>query len=307
MALLDANIQAARVTFETLVDSAFEKSRSAGLESRFSRAFSGSNGLSVELNLPGAHPAFEDWTDEAHFSGVRMYKKTINFGKKKVGIELKREDVVYDKSGAVGQALARLASDTPYLKEKMVIEKLATNPTGLDGVSLLNDSHPFGSVTTWDNLVTTSLSFDTFNTGRAAMRTLLDEHAEPLQIEPDVLLVHPDEERVALEIAKADERPISVGTAGAINTAGVGGAQVTNVYRGIVDVVVSPRWTSGDWLLMDSRYAPIALATWREPESVITDDMSGESRQRRDVFLYAVEADIRAEGLYPYGVYGAIA
>lgn len=303
----ESNLQAARTTFETLMDSALSRLRQGGLESLFAARYDGGGSAALEIDMPGAVPAFEQWTDEAHFNGLREHKVSIPFAKYKAGVKLKRQQVVYDQAGTVGHALANLTSDVAYLWEKLVIEKLAANPTGIDGVSLLNDSHSFAADGgTWDNKVTTALSFDAFDSARAAMRALKDEFSEPLGIEPDTLLVHPDEERVALEIAQADNRPISVGTAGAINTVGIGATGVTNVYRGSVNVVVSPRWTSGDWLLLDSRYKPIALAVWRDPEAVISDDMAGESRQRRDDFLYAVEADVNTAGLQPYGVYGKI-
>lgn len=302
-----SNVQSARTTFETLVDGALQQQREQGIWQALSRRYTGGDSIAYEVNMPGATPNYEQWVGEKPFGGFRKLTKTINFAKYHKSLELSRESVVYDKTGSTAAAMSYFVSDAGYIWDKLVIEKLAANPTGLDGVSLLNDSHPFAvNGGTWDNKVTTALGFDTVNTGRAFMRSLKDEFGEPLNIEPRILLVHPDQERTALEIAQADARPISVGTAGAINTVGIGATGITNVYRGTLDVVVSARWTAGDWLLIDPRFPPIGLVVWRDPETVIADEMEGETRMRRDLFLYSIEADAAADGLQPYGVYGKI-
>lgn len=301
-------VQSARTLFETLMDGALERLNSGGLESVFAREYAGQDGQAITITMGGANPAFEAWEDEAHFGSLREHSVSMPFARQKAGLSLSRAEVVYDQTGTVEQKLSSFTANVGYLFEKLVIAKLASNPTGIDGVSLLNDSHPFAqSGGTWDNSVSTALSFDAVKVGKAAMASLKDEYGEPLDLSPNVLLVHPDEERTAREIAQADDRPISVGTAGAINTVGIGATGVTNVYRGAMDVIVSPRWTSGDWLLCDTRYAPIALGVWRRPEAIVSDDMSSELRQRQDKFLYAIESDVNTCGLQPYGVYGKIA
>lgn len=300
----EANIQAARTTYESLMDTALDQARSAGLETSFSQRFN-ADGNAYELSMGGAVPAFEQWVGRRSWRGFRVLKKTIPIDKQATGVELSREQVVYDTTGLVETKLRQVASDTSYLYEKLVIEKLADNPTGIDGVALMSGSHPYAeSGGTWDNQSGNALSFDEFDTARAAMRSLKDEEGEPLDIEPRILLVHPDEERTALEIAQADARPISVATAGAINSGGIGATGITNVYRGTVDVVVSSRWTSGKWALLDPRYAPIALCVWRDPESFIDDDMSSGRRMDDDTFRYGAEADVNCDGFQPWGVYG---
>lgn len=303
----EANVRNARTTFETLVDGALQQQREQGIWQAFARRYNGGDSIAYQINMPGATPNYEEWVGEKPFGGFRKLSKTIGFKKYHKSLDLPRESVVYDKTGTTAAAMREFVSNVAYVWDKLVFDSLKANPVGIDGVSLLNDTHPFGaSGGTWDNKVTTALSFDAINTGRAFMRSLTDEFGEPLGIEPRVLLVHPDQERTALEIAQADARPVSVGTAGAINSGGIGATGLTNVYRGTIDVVVSARWTSGDWLLVDPRYSPIGLVVWRDPETVIADDMEGETRMKRDLFLYSVEADAAASGLQPYGVYGKI-
>lgn len=302
-----ANIQDARTTFEVLVDGALSQQSDTGAWQSFARRYTGGDALAYQVIMNGSQPAYERWAGEKAFSGHRKLTKTITFDKYHKSQALSRETVVYDKTGATAQALSDFVSDAGYIWDKLVFDKLKTNPTGIDGVTIVNDSHPYGaSGGTWDNKTTDALSFASYKAARAAMLALTKENGEPMSLNPRVLLVHPDEEQVALEIAQATDRPVAVGTAGAINAAGIGGSAITNVFRGTIDVVVSPRWRSGDWLLCDPRFAPIGLVVWRDPEAVIADDMEGDERMKRDQFLYSIEADANCDGLQPYGVYGKI-
>ena len=296
-------LQAARTTFETLVEK-LEPSGS-GLASLFAYRKGGEGGQAIEFDMAGAAPGWRRWVGPKQFEGLREMSVTCPFDKYYKPLKLKRKDVVNDKTGTVGQRMADFLGPHDYLYDKLVVEKLAANPTCIDGARLISDAHPYGeSGGTWDNKVTTALSHEAFRVGRAFGRSLKSEKGEPLEIDYDTLLVHPDEERTAIEIAQADTRPVSVATSGAINGA-AGATSIANVYKGIVNVVVSPRFTSGDWMLMDSkRGKPIGLGVWRDPEAHITDDMSGEHRQIFDEFLYAVESDVNTCGLLPYGVYG---
>jgi len=297
-------IAAARTTFTTLVSSALDRLKAGGLETTFAQRFTG-EGSAVTITMAGAMPAFAAWEGDAVFGGFREYSITCPFGRQKAGVALKREQVAYDKTGMVGQKLANFTSDVGYLYEKLVIERLVANPTCLDGVALLSNTHPFGDAagTVWDNLTTDALSFTAYDAARAVGEAFTDEAGEPLNLNYDTIIVPPNLRRTALEIANAEDRPVSVSTVSALNGV-VGATGITNVYKGDLTVIVSPRMTASKWIMMDSRYKPIGLVVWRDPEAHVTDDMSGEIRQRRDDFLYGIEADVRCVGLQPWGVYG---
>lgn len=304
--LNESAVADARTTYETLANSALTGTV-APVWQAFARRVD-PNGVAHDVTIPGATPAWKEFLGQRVYDSSRLYSKRVPLKLYDKYLELKRSQVVYDPSGSVAAMLSDFTKDLGSFFDKFAIEKLGTNPTGADGVSLLSDSHPFASGGgTWDNKTTDALSFASFKTERARMRSLKKENGELIGLEPKILLVHPDEEEIALQIAQADSKPVSVGTAGAINTAGIGGSAITNVFRGSVDVVVSGYWTAGNWLLVDPRYQPLVVPVWRDPEVVIVDDMTSHKRVENDTFLYGVEADANFDGLQPWGVAGKIA
>lgn len=299
----------ARTMFETLVG-ALQGKRSQGAWTRIAKLVKGVGSIAHETIMPGATPTWVEWTDEADFGGFRKLSRRTPLKKYHKTLALDRTSVVYDQDGSTAAAMEAFLGDFEALYDKLVFDMLMTNPTGIDGVALLHDSHPYGSSTTWDNKNGSALTFGTFQTEVERMMALLDEQGEPIGLNPNVLVVGPSSRQIAKEIVGAEDRPIAVSTAGAYTpTAGIVGAtSITNIYKADNwELIVSPRVTSTNWCVIDSRYPPLKLVEWRSPEAVILDDMAGETRARRDEFLYKVEADMAADGVQPYGIAGTIA
>lgn len=300
------NVANARTVFTTLVDGALQQDRNSGAWQSIARRYEGSGGRSIQITAVGATPDYEQWKGQKNYRGFRKLKVNCSFDKWHKSMELDRADVVNDQDGSTAVGLAAFARDVGYVYDKVAFAKIVTNPTVADGTALFATSHNFG---TYNNKTTSALTFTTFDAGRVAMRNQTDEWGEYLNVMPDTLVVNPDEERIALEIAQADSRPVSIGTGSdivGISGAGIGATQITNIFRGMVTVIVTPRWPAGDWMILDSRYPPIGLGVWRDPEVHIADDMSDSERMNRDVFLYSVEADLNAVGVTHQGVYGKL-
>lgn len=302
----ESAIADARTTFETLANSALN-SNASPIWQAFARRVSPNGSIAHETSIPGATPAWKEFKGQREYDSARVYTKRTPLKTYDKYLRLPRTTVTNDQSGTVANMLSEFTADLGQFFDKFAIETLASNPNGADGVALISDSHPFAyGGGTWDNKTTDALSFASFNAMRAAMRSLKKENGEPIGLEPRVLLVHPDQEEIALQIAQSDQKPVAVGTAGAINTTGIGGSSIANIFRGSVDVVVSARWNSGDWLLMDPRFPPLIVPVWRDPEVVIVDDMTAHQRVENDMFIYGVEADAAFDGLQPWGVGGKI-
>jgi phage major head subunit gpT-like protein len=307
MAILNNDAVAdARTTYEALFNSALQSNRAQNAWSRVARKVTGT-GIAHQTIVPGATPTWTEWVGEKDFGGFRKYARTTPLKTYHKSIELKRSDVVYDKDGSTGAALNTLVRDFDALYDKLVFDKLSANPTGVDGVALLHATHPFGSSTTWDNITSTALSFSEFDTMVEDMMNLKDEFGEPLNLRPRVLVAAVDIRREAMEIVGAEDRPIAVGTAGAINSAGIGATGITNIYKSDNwELIITPRFTAGQWVIIDPDFPPIKLVEWRAPEPIIVDDMTADTRVRQDVFLYGAEADIAADGEQPWGIAGKL-
>jgi phage major head subunit gpT-like protein len=306
MAILNTDAVAdARTTFEALAKSALQNNKANGAWSRVARRVS-ADGIAHQTIIAGATPAWSEWVGEKDFGGFRKYARTTPLKTYHKSIELKRADVVYDKDGSTAAALNTLVRDFDDLYDKLVFDKLSANPTGVDGAALLSATHPFGSSTTWDNLTSTALSFSEFDAMYEDMINLKNEFGDPLNLRPRVLVVACDIQREAREIVGAMDRPVSVSTAGAMNGA-AGATGITNIYKGDnFELIITPRFTSGQWVMIDPDFPPIKLAVWREPEPIIVDDMTADQRVRKDVFLYGAEADIAADGEQPWGIAGKL-
>jgi len=219
-------------------------------------------------------------------------------------------------------------ADIAYAPDRLVFTSLLSNPTCIDGGSLLSTTHSFGNAGgTWSNKVTTALSFSTVNTGIAAMKSLLDEQGEYFDLVPKILLVGTANERTALEIAGigADTRPVGIKTDGTLDaTSNIqSGTSIGNVYKGRLTVIVSPRFEDGtntaSWFLIDPRYPAMGWlnggGTPNDGEmsgkgpsvtTTIIDQPNQDIPANEDNFAYGVQFDGRAFGLAPYGIYGRV-
>lgn len=115
---------------------------------------------------------------------------------------------------------------------------------------------------------------------------------------PDTLIVGGKNRRIALEVAKADQRAVVVD-----DTGGVGGSPsagvttIPNVFVGEVDVIVLPELSGSYddyWFLVDSSKAlikPIIVQMNRPVQPVVLDAMDGERRYSLDEFVYGLEGD----------------
>ena len=308
--LNESAVADARTLFETLTNSALQSARANGAYSRLARVVDGATGIAHETVIAGATPTWAEWTDEADFGGARKYSRRTPLKKYHKTLALDRVQVTQDQDGSTASLMQSFltSNGVEYLFDKLVFDSLNSNPTGVDGVAILSDTHPYGSSTTWDNKNAGALTFASFQTEVERMMGLLDEHGEPLDLQPKVLVVGTGQRQIAKEIVGAEDRPVAVATSGSHASGTVGATQITNIYKADNwELIVTPRMSSTNWCIVDPRFPPLKLVIWRKPEPIILDDMNGEHRARKDEFLYKLEADIAADGEQPWGIAGYIA
>src|SRR5687768_12417655 len=148
------------------------------------------DGQYLEIDAIGPSPVVREIVGSRRFASMRAYARRERV--KRYGpdaIERPRLQVDKDKSGLEAKFLSDYLSASANFFEDPVTAFLFTNPTGIDGVSLLNDSHPYAySGSTWDNKVTDALSPSSFDTGISAMSGLRLENGRPAGFFPTHLM-----------------------------------------------------------------------------------------------------------------------
>jgi phage major head subunit gpT-like protein len=273
-------------------------------------------GVALELDAIGPSPAVRLMTGQRRFANFRAYVRSVLVRTYSAdAIELSRIVVNGDKSGAVTRRLSDYLARVSNFLEKPVVDKLLSNPVGIDNVSLFNNSHPFGSAGgTWDNLTTDALSANALDAGYIAMRGLKDEFGEPMGIRPTHLVVSPKNERAAFTLIGAN-RIVPVSSAGVLDAAAAVVAAVSHesYLQGQLQLIVLDRMADGthddDWFLMDLSkpgVKPIIVGENRGPQGVVVDDPQSEPVIHRAAYQYYVDADAAISGYCPHVVYGKI-
>ena len=158
-------------------------------------------------------------------------------------IGIPRADILSDQWGVYAPAISALGNTSKRDVDRRASRKLQAGTTDLtfDGTAHFSTAHTLNPAGVQSNLLGSSaLTQDTFAVAVAAMRSFLDNEGQPLGVEPTVLVVDPSNEKVARVILEAD---IIAGAATYANQ--------TNVYKGLVSLVVDPDLVNepGTWYL----------------------------------------------------------
>ena len=154
--------------------------------------------------------------------------------------ELRRQHLHIEgcSRGVVQQALSRIRSGTMKFKrhmDKLVFNVLKNNGTCLDGLALFSASHKVNpadpSTATYSNTTSGALTPNNYDAARVAMMELKAPDGDPVNENPNVLLVAPAKETIARKILEADE---------VIYSATASDTREFNVFKGRGVVVVSP-------------------------------------------------------------------
>lgn len=248
---------------------------------------------SGSINVLASIPQVEAWIGDKVFRNMRAYSQTTEIGKFQASIELPRRDFEGDELGVVNQAIRQfLANNRAWFTQQVTSRLLGNTWTSYDGVTLLNNSHPHTDGT-GDNLLTTQLSFDSYETARQALHSFEDEYGTPVGGPADVLMVGRVNERTALEVT-GSLRPVEVAADGSVGAAsGVAAVNLEN-YVGDAAVVVNQFIPDDSWFLIRTGGAGRGLPFGyfdAGSRSVLLTDMDDEGRFMRDVFRASVEID----------------
>lgn len=272
------------------------------------------DGRALELDAVGPSPVVAKLTGMRTYGSLREYALRTPVAEYAAdALELSRVYVEKDKTGAVSRRLADYLSASSNFFEKPVVDYLLSNPLGIDGVSLFNDSHPHApSAGTWDNKTTSTLSQTSLEAGDVAMRSLRLENGEWAGIRPTALVVSPKWRREAIDLL-GSQRMMPVDSSGAPDAASsvVAAVMIENWIGGQLELFVIDRMADGthddDWFLLDlSRpdVRPIVVGEAIAPMGVVVDQPSSEPMLQRSSYAYYVQAAAAISGYAPHCIYG---
>lgn len=295
-----SKIDAANVTYRAIMAELFTDVQT-GLDALLAERVSAAGAASATLIVEDYLGTWAEFLGARVTSVSRAYSQTVTLTTWEQTLRIARKQMAYDPTGVVAQRLQRFLSAQASYYDTLVFDALVSasgaGPTGYDGVALLATTHPNGPAGNQSNKGTTALSQTSFDTAFTAMTSLQRENGQPFNIVPKTLLVGPKLRQRAMEITQADIRGQAVDNAGLESGTRIGTAGVTNVYRGVVDLVISPKLvgTYDDyWYLLGEGpggMKPFIFLEGMAPTEQIDSDLSSPTVMQNDAFTFGLIAD----------------
>lgn len=281
--------------------------------------------LMIEHQVIEALQPIRKWVGERQFKDVifavvRGYKETYE---KSFEIDRKRA-----KSMTGQQIVARVSSwlGKPEVDFDKIVHDLAfiggTGPTGYDGVSLWNASHPRGAAgAVQSNISTTAWSIAQHEAVVLAGAALTDVYGENLGIQYDTIVVGPALARQLRDFLNAQARVQALSAAGVEATASVVAATTGPSAKGLTiydgngyTLVIDPRFAVGSslankYLYLDSSKGVKPVAFYRgETDLTALTDPTDANMFNRDFMQWGIRHDIAVmAGAWQVAFYGNVA
>jgi len=236
-------------------------------------------------------PKMRRWVGDKVMKNLKAGKYVLKNEDFEVTVSVKRNDIEDDNLGIVGPQAQAAGFAAKQWPDELVMEVVngAFATECFDGQYFCDTDHPVIDPTTGDpasvsNKGTVALSCATqaaaiasYGAARTAMRKFKDDEGRPLNITPNVLLVPPALEHIALALINNDR--LDDGKA--------------NPYKGTAEVVVDARLTSDTaWFLLDTTkpIKPFIFQQRKAPVFVSQTDMASDDVFKRAEFNFGCES-----------------
>lgn len=273
------------------------------------------DGQYLEMDTLGPSPIVRELVNTARYASLRAYAR-----RERVRVwdtdhlRIPALQVKHDKSGAVTRRLTDYLNASANFYEKPVMDStsgLLSNPVCIDGVSLLNDTHAYGSAgATWDNLSTAALDPSLFATQVALMANQALENGEPAGFYPSHLLIGAAQEKMGRDLVENPLRPFPMAATGLeAYSSALAPAAIGNWMEGRMQLVISARITGNQWFLMDLKrpgVRPMVIGMADAPQAVVVEDPGARSMIDADAFEYYVRARFAVGGFAPQCIAGSV-
>lgn len=238
-------------------------------------------------------PKMQKWIGDKNVKSLEAAKYTIKNDDWEATVEVDRNDIEDDNLGIYGPQAQMAGASAAQLPDEIVIALVNGGFTNLcfDGQYFFDTDHVVQGVSVLNkNAVALSVASQaaaiaSYGVARTAMRKFKDEEGRPLNITPNVLLVPPALEHIALALINNDR--LDDGKA--------------NPYKGTAEVIVDARLLSDTaWFLLDTTkpIKPFIYQERKAPVFVEQTDPQSDDVFNRKKFKYGAEA--RAAGGYGF-------
>lgn len=236
-------------------------------------------------------PKMKAWVGDKNVKSLEAYKYSIPNIDWEATIEVDRNDIEDDQLGIYAPQAQMAGFSAKQLPDEIVFGLVNDGFASLcfDGQYFFDTDHLVKGASVANKGVavlsaaTQAAAIASYGAARTAMRKFTDDEGRPLNVTPEVLLVPPALEHVALALINSDR--LDDGKA--------------NPYKGTATVVCDARLTSDTaWFLLDTSkpVKPFIYQERKAPVFVSQTDMQADDVFSRKKFKFGAEA--RAAGGY---------
>ncbi|KIO49653.1 head protein [Nitrosospira sp. NpAV] len=240
-----------------------------------------------------AFPKMRKWVGDKFVKSLEAFKYTIVNDDWEATIEVDRNHIEDDQLGIYAPQAQMAGFSAKQLPDEIVMALVNGGFANqcYDGQYYFDTDHPVAGASVSNkgavalSAATQALAIASYGAGRTAMRKFKDDEGRPLNIIPNVLLVPPALEAIALALINNDR--LDDGKA--------------NPYKGTAEVVVDARLTSDTaWFLLDTTkpVKPFIYQERKAPVFVEQIDPQTDDVFSRKKFKFGAEA--RAAGGYGF-------
>jgi len=232
-----------------------------------------------EYKWLGSVPRLREWIGERVIQNLSAYSWTIANKSFEATIGVDRDDIEDDSIGVYRPLVQQLGMAAALHPDELIWQLLKDGFTTIcyDGQYFFDTDHKDGDGPVQSNRSNKKLSAAAYGAARAAMMSLRDESGRPLRINPNLLVVAPQNEGVGREILYAERL--------------ANGA--TNIYRNTAELLVVPDLADKPdyWFLLDTTkpVRPLVFQRRKRPEFVALDSPDDQNVFMKKQFLYGVD------------------
>lgn len=247
-----------------------------------------------EYGWLGSLPGMREWIGDRHVQNLAAHGFAIKNKSFESTIGVDRDDIEDDAYGVYKPLIEMLGNDAAMFPDRLVFALFIAGFTSAcyDGQYFFDTDHKDGDGPVQSNKGTAAFSKDAYGTARAAMQSLKKPSGDPYLINPNLLVVGPQNDGKAREVLFAEQ---------------IGGT--TNIYQKTADLLVVPE-LAAQWFLMDTTkpIKPFIFQDRKKPEFIALDRPDDENVFMKKKFLYGIDMRCNAGfGLWQlaYGSTGA--